>query len=99
MTTSRIERNRTRSRWALAAAYGAAGVLHLATPAPFLSITPGWVPFPQTVIALTGLCELAGAAGLLTRRLRQAAGIGLAAYAVCVFPRQHQARTLRRTRH
>ncbi len=34
----------------------------------------------------TGLCELAGAAGLMTRRFRAAAGIGLALYAVCVFP-------------
>jgi uncharacterized membrane protein len=44
------------------------------------------VPWPHLVIAATGLCEIAGAFGLLTRRLRQAAGIGLALYAVCVFP-------------
>ena len=40
-------------RLILAAAYFAAGVLHLAAPAPFLSITPGWVPWPQAVIAAT----------------------------------------------
>ncbi len=34
----------------------------------------------------TGLCELAGAIGLLTGGLRRAAGIALAIYAVCVFP-------------
>ncbi len=70
----------------LAAIYLAAGVLHLATPEPFLAITPDWVPVPQLVIAATGLCEIAGGIGLLTRRLRYAAGVALALYAVCVFP-------------
>lgn len=70
----------------LAAVYLAAGILHLTLPAPFLAITPGWVPEPTLVIAATGLCELAGAVGLLIPRLRRAAGIGLALYAVCVFP-------------
>lgn len=34
----------------------------------------------------TGVCELAGAAALLTRRFRAFAGVMLALYAVCVFP-------------
>ena len=79
-------KGRAVARYALAAAYTAAGIFHLATPGPFLLITPDWVPFPRAVIAATGLCELAGASGLLTHRLRRAAGIGLALYAVCVFP-------------
>jgi uncharacterized membrane protein len=49
-------------------------------------ITPDWVPFPHQVIFGTGLCELAGAAGLLTKRFRRAAGMCLALYAVCVYP-------------
>ena len=73
-------------RFILAAAYLAAGILHVLAPAPFLGITPVWVPFAPAVIALTGIAELAGAVGLMTPRLRQAAGIGLALYAVCVFP-------------
>jgi uncharacterized membrane protein len=44
------------------------------------------VPFPELVVAFTGICEIAGAIGLLVPRLRYAAGFGLAAYAVCVFP-------------
>ncbi len=73
----------------LALFYGAAGVAHLVTPAPFLAVTPGWVPWPAGVVLLTGLAELAGAAGLVqwfAPRLRRAAAIGLALYAVCVFP-------------
>ncbi|MFJ6323338.1 MULTISPECIES: DoxX family protein [unclassified Rhizobium] len=75
-----------RCRWGLSAFYGLAGILHIVLPKPFLGITPAWVPEPETVIFLTGLCEIAGAVGLLMPRLRKAAGIGLALYAVCVFP-------------
>ncbi|RZJ98547.1 MAG: hypothetical protein EON88_00445 [Brevundimonas sp.] len=74
------------ARWVLAAAYLAAGLLHLLAPGPFLTITPDWVPFPAEVIRLTGVAEIAGAGGLMVPRLRTAAGWGLAAYAVCVFP-------------
>lgn len=70
----------------LAAAYLLAGVLHLFKPAPFLSITPAWVPYPAQIIAFTGLCEVAGAIGLLLPRFRWWAGVMLAAYAVCVYP-------------
>jgi uncharacterized membrane protein len=86
MAELRVERGRTISRWVLAIIYFAAGLFHLGTPGPFLMITPDWVPYPREVILATGLCELAGATGLLTRRFRWAAGIGLALYAVCVFP-------------
>lgn len=62
------------------------GIAHLRSPGGFIAITPGWVPFPATVIFLTGLAELAGAAGLMVPALRKAAGIGLALYALCVWP-------------
>jgi len=70
----------------LATAYALAGVAHLTRPSGFVAITPGWVPAPAIVVALTGVAELAGAAGLLIRPLRRAAGIGLALYALCVWP-------------
>ncbi|MGB7654371.1 MAG: DoxX family protein [Novosphingobium sp.] len=80
---------RTALRWLLALFYAAAGVIHPANPAPFLTIMPPWVPMPELVVALTGIAELAGAAGLLqpwSKPLRRAAGWGLAAYALCVWP-------------
>ena len=40
----------------------------------------------SVLIMLTGLCELAGAVALLTKRLRWWAGVMLAAYTVCVYP-------------
>jgi uncharacterized membrane protein len=76
-------------RWCrigLSVFYGLAGVLHLLFPEPFLAITPDWVPEPVRVIQFTGACEIAGALGLFVPGLRRYAGIGLALYAVCVFP-------------
>lgn len=72
--------------WLLAIAYAYAGYRHLATPAPFLAITPPWVPHPAFVVAATGVAELAGAIGLLVPTTRKAAGWGLALYALCVWP-------------
>ena len=80
---------RTVLRWVLALFYFAAGVIHLANPAPFLTIMPGWVPAPEAVVWWTGVAEILGAVGLVqpfSERLRQWAAWGLAAYALCVFP-------------
>ena len=73
-------------RWIMAAFYLAAGIAHLASPAGFIAIMPDWAPYPREVIFGTGLCEIAGAVGLMTRSLRWWAGAMLALYAVCVFP-------------
>jgi uncharacterized membrane protein len=73
-------------RWLLAAFFVAGGVAHLAAPDELLKFTPDWVPFAPQVIFVTGLCEFAGAAALVTRPLRTWAGIALAVYAVCVWP-------------
>lgn len=76
-------------RWVLAVFYFAAGVIHLALPDPFLMIMPAFVPMPEAVVLWTGLAEILGAIGLaqgLSLPLRRAAGWGLAAYALCVWP-------------
>jgi uncharacterized membrane protein len=77
---------RTAARWLLAVCYAVAGYLHLHSPGAFLPIVPDWVPLPRATVLATGGCELAGALGLLIPRVRRAAAIGLALYAVCVFP-------------
>ena len=85
----RRERWRSGLRWLLAISYLAAGVLHLSIARPFIEITPDWVPMKPAVIALTGMAEIAGAIALAqpwSMHLRRAGGIGMALYAVCVFP-------------
>lgn len=86
MTHARFPRTRLALRIALSALYGLAGVLHIMRPHGFELIVPGWVPFPHETVILTGWAELAGAVGLFVPRARRAAAIGLAAYAVAVYP-------------
>jgi uncharacterized membrane protein len=81
-----MERSRAVMRWIIATFYAVAGIGHLLRPEGFLPIVPDWVPFGREVILATGVCELAGAAALLTPRLRWIAGLMLALYALCVWP-------------
>ncbi len=74
------------ARWLLIVFYLVAGIMHFRATASFLTVMPFWVPLPREVILFTGLAEIAGAIGLMTRRFRRAAGWALAAYAVCVYP-------------
>ena len=76
-------------RWIIALFYLVAGYFHLVAPAPFLRILPGWVPFPVEVVYCTGIAEIAGAVAMLQPAgpvLRKAGAIGLALYALCVWP-------------
>ncbi len=82
----RAEQARLAMRLVMATFYFVAGVVHLRSPEAFLPIVPEWVPSPREVVLFTGVCELAGAIGLLVPRLRWWAGLGLAAYAVAVYP-------------
>ena len=95
---------RTAARWLLIAFYGVAGYFHLAAPSSFLKIMPAWVPSPVAVVALTGVAELLGVAGLAqpwSLSLRKLAGWGLALYALCVWPANfhHMALDLARPDH
>ncbi|QIK79987.1 hypothetical protein G7077_06555 [Sphingomonas piscis] len=76
-------------RWLLGGGYIAVGILHFLFPEALIAITPNWVPAKPLVITLTGIAEAAGGVALLqpwSAALRRAGGIGLAIYAVCVFP-------------
>jgi uncharacterized membrane protein len=62
------------------------GLGHLMYPVAVARIVPGYIPFPQTVVLLTGACEIVGALALFWRPLRWPAGIAFALYLVCVSP-------------
>ena len=49
-------------------------------------MVPRWLPAPLLLVQVSGVCELAGAAGLLWPPTRRAAGWGLLALLVAVFP-------------
>lgn len=62
------------------------GVDHLLTPERYLPMIESFLPWPGRIVLFTGLCEIAGAIGLLVPRLRWIAGLMLAVYFVAVLP-------------
>ena len=64
----------------------AAGANHFRDPELYLSIMPPYLPWPGSLVALSGLCEIAGGIGILIPSERRRAGIGLIALLVAVFP-------------
>ncbi|MEX6503864.1 DoxX family protein [Pseudomonas zhanjiangensis] len=75
-----------RMRLAMALALLLAGSDHLLNPQRYLPMMPELLPYPLGLVLFTGLCELAGAIGLLLPRWRRWAALALALYFVCVFP-------------
>ncbi len=82
----------TESRWRagaralLAIGMVAIGVMHFVDPAPFVKIVPAALPWPLGLVWLSGAFEILGGVGLLVARTRRAAGWGLIALYVAVFP-------------
>ena len=62
------------------------GLAHFVYLDLFTRVVPAYIPFPRTVVQLTGICELVGAVALLFKPLRRLAGWAFALYLVCVMP-------------
>jgi uncharacterized membrane protein len=73
-------------RFILAGAMVTVGILHFTNPEPFVKIVPAFLPAPLALVYLSGVAEIAGGAGLLLPATRRAAGLGLIALYVAVFP-------------
>ena len=73
-------------RWLLALMMVGVGVLHFARPEPFVMIVPGYLPWPLALVYLSGVFEILGGLGLLVPQTRRAAGWGLIALYIAVFP-------------
>ncbi len=59
---------------------------HFTDPDPFVSIVPSYLPEPLLLVQVSGFFEVVGGLGLLVPRLRRAAGWGLLALLVAVYP-------------
>ena len=77
---------RTFLRVVAAVAFVLAGSNHFRNPSFYKSIIPPGLPAPGALVAISGICEIAGGLGLLIRPLRRAAGWGLIALLIAVFP-------------
>lgn len=63
-----------------------AGTFHFLKPELYVQIVPPYFPAPQLLVAISGIAEIAGGVGLLIPGLRRAAGWGLVALLIAVFP-------------
>jgi uncharacterized membrane protein len=81
-----LRSHRAKLRFALAAMFLLAAVGRLATPDALLAMIPEFLPLRREALYLSGVFEVLGAVGLLVPRLHRAAGLGLAALLIVVFP-------------
>ena len=64
----------------------AAGVNHFKSPGVYLKIMPDYLPWPLALVYVSGFFEVLGGVGLAVPRIRRAAGWGMIALLVAVFP-------------
>jgi uncharacterized membrane protein len=81
-----IRRGRTASRLLLAILFVGAGVLHFVKPEFYLAIMPPYLPYHLELVYVSGAFEILGGLGVLVPSLRRAAGYGLLALLVAVYP-------------
>jgi len=62
------------------------GIAHFVATETEMRIVPPYIPWPRATVLVTGVLELLGAAGLLWRPTRRAAGLGLFALTIAVTP-------------
>ena len=83
--TIRIEPH-LRGRISLAIVFVFTGLGHFIMSEPMAQMLPSWVPMRMPIIYITGVVELAAAAGLLVPRLCRLTGIYLIAFLILVLP-------------
>ena len=62
------------------------GAIHFARPRMYEAIVPPYVPNAHALVVISGACEILGGIGVLLPATRVAAGWGLIALLVAVFP-------------
>jgi len=63
-----------------------AGAAHFAWPATYERIVPDYLPVHRTLVLVSGVFEILGGIGALFAGTRRAAGWGLIALLIAVFP-------------
>ncbi len=66
--------------------YIGGGTLHFLKPEPYLKIMPPFLPWHLALVCISGVFEILGGVGLLAARVRKAAGWGLVALLIAIFP-------------
>lgn len=63
-----------------------AGAMHFIIPKTYQRIVPPYMPAPELLVFASGVAEIAGGAGLMSRTRRRTAGWWLIATLIAVFP-------------
>ncbi|RYD20735.1 MAG: DoxX family membrane protein [Verrucomicrobiaceae bacterium] len=74
------------SRIILAVFFIAAGVNHFISPGIYLPMMPDYLPWHLGLIYVSGVAEVAGGIGICIPKWRRAAGWGLIALLIAIFP-------------
>jgi uncharacterized membrane protein len=85
-STSGDARRRMIFRWLLGIFFIVAGINHFVMSGFYEAIVPPGFPSPKILVVISGLAEIAGGVGVLVRSLRRAAGWGLIALLVAIYP-------------
>jgi uncharacterized membrane protein len=77
---------KTALRWVLTVFMVAAGLNHFLSPAVYVGMMPRALPWPQALVAISGVAEIAGGLGLILPATRRLAAWGLVVLFVAIFP-------------
>jgi uncharacterized membrane protein len=72
--------------WVVGALFIFAGAYHFVNPRPYVAMMPPYLPWPDALVAASGVAEILGGIGVLITRTRRLAAWGLIALLVAVFP-------------
>jgi uncharacterized membrane protein len=76
----------TIGRALLAAFFIVGGTMHFVLPDTYARIMPAWLGWHAELVAISGVCEIAGGIGVLVPRVRRLAGWGLILLSIAVLP-------------
>jgi uncharacterized membrane protein len=62
------------------------GISHFTRAEMFSRMVPPYLPAPLLLVYVSGICEILGGIGILVPQVRRAAGFGLIALLVAVYP-------------
>ncbi|MEL6139180.1 MAG: hypothetical protein AAFR42_17460 [Cyanobacteria bacterium J06628_6] len=81
-----LKSNRRKLRGVLAVCMIVAGILHFAITDSFVTIVPGFLPFPAALVYISGVIEIVLGTALLVPQVQQLAAWGLVALFIAVYP-------------
>jgi uncharacterized membrane protein len=70
----------------LAAFFIVGGIMHFVLPDAYARVMPAWLGWHAELVAISGVCEIAGGIGVLVPRVRRLAGWGLILLSIAVLP-------------